>query len=149
MRVVILVLFALIAVTSDAEGKLRCEIKHYGIVDLTNPHDSHKTQLNKLRTALNAKSKSLKIRNARISNDSSIIPLKLGTVFGAQFVILGRYHSRETDYEVRWSMPDRTDPNTAEIISQDMASLRGRLGRRYLNVFAHGLYEAPPSIKTR
>lgn len=120
-----------IGATAAAEVKLRCDIVAYGLITLGETPASHQRRL----ASFLSSGKHTMTTRASVIKETSKIPLILHTVFGAQVVILGRYPSRETDYEVRWSIPSRTNPNTGKFISKDVASMRGRLGHRHLNAF--------------
>ena len=60
-------------------------------------------------------------------------PLK---VFGVQVVILGRYPTPETDYEIRWYFPERTNPETGYVEGQFSVPIRVRLGRKHFHFYA-------------
>ena len=126
-------MIALLAITSHATTNLRCEIPTYGLISFAASPQLHDYYLRKLGSSSGLE---LILPRAAVHTETSTIPLDLGTVFGVQVIILGRYGSAETDYQVRWIMPKRTDPATGQVIFESTKSLRGRLGRRYMHSFA-------------
>ena len=125
-------MIALLAITSHAKTNLRCEIPTYGLISFAASPQLHDYYLNKIGSSSGWELSS----RAAVHTETSTIPLALGTVFGVQVIILERYASAKTDYQVRWVMPKRTDPATGRVISESTTSLRGRLGRRYMHSFA-------------
>ena len=106
----------LIAASTAAEVKLRCEVSTFGLIDM---QDKQRHSMSGVAGR----------RGTKFTRRTDRIPLRLDTTFGFETAILGRYPKKETDYQVVWQVPPRTAPDATEPVSTFTLDGNIRLGR--------------------